>query len=190
MRLQFFLKSAIIYYMQENKILKWSLILSIVIVANLFFNYALSLTLNSPRQEDFCPFEKTSAVIQDKNSCEQQDGIWQPAPRPGMTSDTDPSGFCDLYSKCSNEFQKANETYVQKVFIALVVIGVIVLIGSFILKSNPVLSSAFALTAVFDLLIASMRYWSYANELLKVVILFVALLALIYVAVKKFKDKI
>ncbi len=175
--------------MKENKILKWSLILSIVIVANLFFNYALSLTLNSPNHDDFCPFEKTSQVVETKQACEQADGIWNPVKSIDQKV-IGPEGYCDLYSKCSNAYQEANKVYEQKVFIALVVIGVIILIASFFVKSNLVLGSAFALTAVLDFVIASMRYWGYADELLKVIILFIALATLIYLAIRKFKDRV
>lgn len=171
--------------MKENKILKWALILSIVIVANLFFNYTLSLVFNSPKHEEFCPFEKTSQVIENKQQCEQADGIWNA----NLTAKPS-SGYCDLYSKCNNRFEEANKTYEQKVFIALVVIGVLVLAASFFMKSNTVLVSAFALTSVLDLVIASIRYWRYSDEILKVSILFIALAALIYLAVKKFKNLI
>jgi len=175
--------------MKENKILKWSLILAIIIVANLFFNYSLSLILNSPEYEEFCPFEKTSKVIETKQICEQSDGIWNPSQQV-YEKTIQPVGYCDLTSKCSNVYQEASKSYEQKVFIALVVIGVIVLILSIVLKSSLVLSSAFALTAVLDLVIASMRYWQYSDDVLKVGILFVALVALIYLAIRKFKDMV
>ncbi len=174
--------------MTENKILKWALILSIIIIANLFFNYALSLSFNSPEYSEYCPFDKTSQVIQDKAQCEQADGIWNPGQ--ALEKNVLPVGYCDLTSKCSNAYQEAEKVYAQKVFIALVVIGVIVLIASFFMGSNPVLGSAFALTAVLDFIIASIRYWEYSDELLKVGILFIALVALIYLAIRKFKNSI
>lgn len=173
----------------NTNITKWSLILSIVIVANLFFNYSISLVLNSPDQEVYCPFEKTSVVLQDEASCVASDGIWQPAPRPGTTSIEDKTGFCDLYSKCNNQYEEAAKLYEQKAFVALVVIGVVVLIASLFVKSNVVLGSALSLTAVLNFVIASMRYWRYSDDVLKVVILFIALATLIYLVVKKFKDK-
>lgn len=176
--------------MKENIVLKWSLILSIVIVANLFFNYALSLALNSPNHDDFCPFEKTSQVIQDKGMCEKENGIWNPTPQSAEVMKTPAIGYCDLYSKCSNLYEEARKAYEQKVFVALVVIGVAMLIASFITHTNPVLTSAFALTALLDFIIASVRYWGYADEILKVVILFIALVVLIYLAIRKFKDKV
>lgn len=172
--------------MKENKILKWSLILSIVIVANLFFNYSLSLVLNNPDREAYCPFEKTSQVISNKNQCEESNGIWNPGQQMSEKVVV-PAGYCDLYSKCENAYQEVKKSYEQKVFIALMIIGVVVLTASFFVTSNLVLGSAFALTAVLDLFIASVRYWSYADKILRVSILFIALASLIYLAIKKFK---
>lgn len=173
--------------MKENQILKWALILSIVIIANLFFNYSLSLTLNSPDHDQFCPIEKTTKNLETKEMCEKEDGIWNQNTT-GLK--TEPVGYCDLYTKCNLKYEEVNKVYEQKVFIALVVIGLIVLVASFFVNINPVLGSALALTAVLDFVIASIRYWSYSDELLKVGILLIALIALIYLVVKKFKDKI
>lgn len=175
--------------MKENIILKWSLILSIVIVANLFFNYSLSLVLNSPDHDLYCPFEKTSQVIDNKVQCEESDGIWNPEPQV-YEKTMAPVGYCDLYSKCQNRYEEVNKLYEQKIFIGLMIIGVIVLVASFFVSSNIVLGSAFALTAVLDFIIASIRYWQYSDKILKVTVLFVALIALIYLAIKKFKEKV
>jgi hypothetical protein len=174
--------------MQENKILKWSLVLAIVIVANLFFNYSLSLIFNGPNYDEFCSFEKTSKVINDKATCESSDGIWNPNQFP-KSPEFQLEGYCDLNSKCNNAFQEATKVYEKKVFISLVIIGAVVLIASAFLVGNVVLGAALPLVAVLDLIIASIRYWQYSDELLKVCILFIALVALVYLAIKKFKEK-
>lgn len=178
--------------MGENKILKWSLILAAVIVANLFFNYALSLTFDGPSRDEFCPFEKTSQVIETKEECEAEDGIWNPqVPKPAYIDDVqrESFGYCDLYSKCSNAFLEAKKEYEKKVFIALVIIGVVLFVGSILVKRNSAITSALAITALVDLVVASIRYWQFSDELLKVSILFVALIIIFYLIVKKFKDK-
>ena len=70
-------------------------------------------------------------------------------------------------------------------FAAIIVLGIISLIsGGFILIS--VLSIAFAWGGVLSLIIASVRYWSQADNLAKVVILAIALGLLIWLAIKKF----
>lgn len=177
--------------MQENKILKWSLVLAIVIVANLFFNYSLSLIFNGPNYDEFCPFEKTSKIIEEQSKCEESDGIWNSdkSIAPIESREMKYAGYCDLTSKCNNSFQEATKVYEKKVFISLVIIGAIVLIASAFLVGNVVLGAALPLVAVLDLIIASIRYWEYSDELLKVCILFIALVALVYLAIKKFKEK-
>lgn len=176
--------------MKQNQILKWSLILSIAIVANLFFNYALSLTLNNPHYDEYCSLDKITQIVEDKETCDKEDGIWNQASKSEIGMKDAPVGYCDLNSKCNNRYEEKREVYEQKVFVALIVIGVAVLITSFALASTPVLASALALTAVLNFVIASMRYWGYADELLKVGILFIALITLNYVTIKKFKDKV
>jgi hypothetical protein len=51
---------------------------------------------------------------------------------------------------------------------------------------NEVLALAFSWGGVLSLFIASLRYWSDANNILKVIILAIALGSLIWTAVKKF----
>ncbi len=45
----------------QSKLLKWSLIIGIVIVANMFINYSLSLIWTEPSYTDFCT--QTDMVI-------------------------------------------------------------------------------------------------------------------------------
>lgn len=174
----------------NTNITKWAFILSIIIIANLFFNYSLSLFLNNPQYDEFCSYERSSQIIEDKESCLAVDGIWQISPKSTMSPSqaTVEEGYCDLYTKCNQAYEESAKIYEQKAFIGLVIIGVVVLLGSLFISSNPVLSSALALTAVLNFIVASMRYWRYSDELLKVAILFIALVTLIYLVVKKFKN--
>ena len=169
----------------ENKILKWALIASIIIVANLFFNYGLSFVFNAPKYDEYCFVRETKQIAQEEQTCVQAGGEWVFDQHVNLV-DSNNSGYCDLYTVCNQKYQDANKSYEQKVFISLILIGVLVLISSFFIKTNFVLSSSFALAAVLDFIIASIRYWSYSDELLKVLMLFVALVLLVYIAVKKF----
>ena len=174
----------------NTNITKWAFILSIIIIANLFFNYSLSLFLNNPQYDEFCSYDRGSQLIQDEESCLAVDGIWQASPKSIMSPEevNFNEGYCDLYTKCNQAYEESAKIYEQKVFIGLVIIGVVVLLGSLFVSSNSVLSSALALTAVLNFVIASMRYWRYSDELLKVAILFIALVVLIYLVIKKFKN--
>lgn len=141
----------------QSKILKWSLILGIVIVTNLFINYSVSLVLTEPSYNDFCPQTLTN---------------------PQSTDIT-----------CSNNYTTAVNNYNAKVFVTLVAVGVILIVISFFTKANAVLGTALSFSGVLSLVIASFRYWSSAFGWVRVLILGVALVALVYLAVRKFKNE-
>ena len=177
----------------QPKVLKWSLIIGIVIVLNLFFNYALSLVYREPDYNAFCP--NTAQVVEsinNKEQCVAVGGQWnenyysQPIP----VEKTSIKGYCDQQFTCRNDFEAARKVYERNVFITLVLLGAIcVVIGNFF-KGNMVISTAFAFAGVLSFIIASMRYWSSADNLIKVIILAIALAILIWLALKRFKDNL
>lgn len=184
--------------METNKkpgVLKWSLIISIIIVINLFFNVALSLVYSSPEYDEFCQTERVNKMIENPDECLAKGGAWTEYEKPIPQRDVDLnsreiSGYCDQQFECRQNYDTARENYERNVFASLIALGVITFVLSLILKSNTVVSTALALAAVLDFLIASIRYWSSAHELTKLIILTIALVALIYIAYKKFNDKI
>lgn len=182
--------------MNESKILKWSVIIGIVIVLNLFFNYTLSLVYGAPEFENFCPQTQVVTIPDNQNECVAEGGQWtdnayygKPVPD-RITGALEPAGYCDLQYTCRQQYQDAHDTHSRNVFIVLVVLGAIsVLIGNFFTK-NDVISSGLALGGVLSFIIASMRYWGAANDLIRVIILAIALGILFWVAMKKFNDKL
>ncbi|MFA5932228.1 MAG: hypothetical protein WC793_02525 [Candidatus Paceibacterota bacterium] len=179
----------------QSKVLKWSLIIGIVIVLNLFFNYALSLIYKNPKYETFC--SNTSQVVNipdTQKSCVDAGGQWtnnnnyvKSAPV-DIKQPAQPLGYCDQQFTCRNNYDAAQKIYDRNVFITLVILGAIcVAIGSFF-GGNLVVSIALSFAGVLSFIIASMRYWSSADDLIKVIILVIALSLLFWVAVKKFKN--
>lgn len=177
----------------QSKVLKWSLILGIVIVLNLFFNYALSLIYKSPEYEVFCP--NTSQVIEtvtNQEQCVALGGQWNgndSSPILDISKSGIPiKGYCDQQFTCRNNFESTQKVYDRNVFITLVILGAIcVAIGNFF-TGNMLVSTALSLAGVLSFIVASMRYWTSADDLIKVIILAIALAILVWVAVKKFKD--
>lgn len=177
----------------QSKVLKWSLIIGIVIVINLFFNYALSLVYKNPLFEAFCP--NNAQVVENVTSqkqCVDIGGQWNPnyynQPAPVSVGKTVPQGYCDQQFTCRNNYDAAQKVYDRNVFITLVILGALcVALGSF-LGGNMLISIALSLAGVLSFIIASMRYWTSADDLIKVIILAIALAILIWVAIKKFKN--
>ena len=178
----------------QSKVLKWSLIIGIVIVLNLFFNYALSLVYKNPKFEAFCPTQQVNPSVDTEQACVAQGGQWNannqtvapagPAGKGVMV----PAGYCNLQFTCQNNYNEAQKVYDRNVFITLVILGAIcVAIGNFF-AGNVLISIALSLAGVLSFIIASMRYWTSADDLIKVIILAIALAILIWVAMKRFKN--
>ncbi len=173
-----------------SAIIKWSLIIGIVIVINLFINYAISLIYNAPQYDQYCKQERVINNVATEEACLADGGQWdanyygKPVP-----NETEPAGYCNLQFTCSNEFQAVRKVYERNVFVTLVVLGIILVAGSFALAFNWILSVSASMGGILSIIIASMRYWSEADNWLRVIILFVALCALIYFAVRKFNDQ-
>jgi len=177
----------------QSKVLKWALIIGIVIVLNMFFNYALSLVYKNPKLEVFCPnTAQVIKVVNNQEECVALGGQWNPnyynQPAPVSVDKTGLQGYCDQQFTCRNNYDAAQKVYDRNVFIALVILGAIcVAIGNFF-GGNMLISIALSLAGVLSFIIASMRYWKSADDLIKVIILAIALAILIWVAVKKFKN--
>jgi len=172
----------------KSKVLKWSLIVGMVIVLNLFFNYALSVVYSSPEYTDFCKNEQVIDAIETKDKCLAVGGQWNAntyAQKPMTPGEVVPAGYCDQNYTCGKAYEAAAKTYDRNVFVSLVVLGVISIAISFGL-ANVAVSQGLSLGGVLSFIIASMRYWGSADDLIKVFILGVALAALIYLAYKKF----
>jgi len=175
----------------QSRIGKWSVIIGIVIVLNLFFNYALSLVYKSPEYMAYCPQTQVVDIPTTEGSCVDKGGQWTKndvryikAPAQGEVV----PGYCDLEYTCRQDYQKASDTYSRNIFVVLVVLGAIVVaLGNF-LTMNSVIASGLSLAGVLSFIIASMRYWGSANDGIRVLILAIALGLLFWVAIKKFKN--
>jgi len=172
---------------KQSSFVKVSIIVAIVIVMNLFFNYAVSLVYKEPVMDSFIKPTQIVEAIKTKDKCISVGGQWSENayPDPVLKGKTQIEGYCnENYTKQLN-YDTARKVYEKKVFITLISLGVISLIsGGFI--TIGILSIAFAWGGVLSLIVASMRYWSQADNLAKVVILALALGILIWLAVKKF----
>lgn len=172
---------------KQPNFVKISIIVAIVIVMNLFFNYAVSLVFKEPVMDNFIKPTQVMEAITTKDKCISVGGQWSENayPSPEMKGKTEVQGYCNENYTKQLEFDNARKAYEKKVFITLIILGIISLISAGFL-SISILSIAFAWGGVLSLIIASVRYWSQADNLAKVIILALALGILIWLAIKKF----
>lgn len=176
----------------QSNVLKWSVIIGIVVVLNLFFNYALSLVYDRPEYEAYCPQSQVVIVPDTQDACVAEGGQWTENAYYGKPSvpESEPRGYCDLQFTCRQAFDDANRSYDRNVFVVLVALGALAVLAGNMLTSNTVIAQGLSLAGVLSFIIASMRYWGSADDLFRVIILAIALGVLFWVAWKKFNDRI
>lgn len=182
----------------KPKILRWALIIGIVIVLNLFFNYSISLFYKQPDYNIYFAQQQVVQPITVKEDCLKVGGQWYegdnrydqngvpiPVAINGQSKPVQALGSCNPDFTKQQEFNNAQKVYNRNIFIMLSILGAISLfLGVFI--ANEIISLSLSWGGVLSLLIASIRYWSDADNWIKVLILAIALAALIWVAIKKF----
>lgn len=180
---------------KSKRVLKWALVVSIAIVLNLFFNYAISLAYPSPKFENFCPNEVVNRVYNDKDSCVATGGQWSETTVPVSVKSTTPvqdgtevTGYCNPTYTCGEKYTNVQSVYNRNVFIGLVVLGVLALVAGFYLASFGAVALGLSFGGVISLIIGAARYWSDMHDWLRVVVLGVALIALIWLGIKKLKE--
>ena len=173
---------------KQPNFMRISIIVAIIIIMNLFFNYAVTVIYKEPVMDFYSQKTQVVKSISNKEECISTGGQWNERAILSPLNKTQIKGYCNENYTNQLNYDATREIYERKVFITLVSVGVASLaLAGFI--SISILSIAFAWGGVLSLIIASMRYWSQADNLVKVIILALALGILIWLAVKKFNNK-
>ena len=72
-------------------------------------------------------------------------------------------------------------------FVALVVLGALSIGAGFALRISPAVSAGLSYGGVLSFVIASIRYWGEAGDIIRLIIVGIALAALIAIGIQKFK---
>lgn len=180
---------------KRHPLFKWILVVGIAVVANLFLNYALDAFYQEPRFEAFCPQKQVQEAILTKEACLLNGGQWSENIYPKDVYRTEPvqplmevRGYCNENFTCGKNYDAANKLYQRNVFIVLVIVGTAFLVGSMFVTSVEAVALGFSLAGILSLVIGTMRYWSSMDERLRVIVLGIALAALVWVGIKKFRE--
>ncbi|MFH1598021.1 MAG: hypothetical protein ABIB97_03035 [Patescibacteria group bacterium] len=165
------------------------LVISIVIVLNLFIGYGITTFWHTPQYEDYCTEEITSKTYSDQESCEAAGGKWIISAEVGVPEEKSRiSNWCEMDYQCRQEYQAASDVYGRNFFVVEIIAGVIlIVVGLFAIKAQSV-SLGLSFGGLLALIVGTMRHWSGMQEYLRFIILGLALIILIWVGVKKFKD--
>ena len=173
--------------------LKWILVIGIVVVLNLFFNFAIKLAYDAPERTEFCQEKQVQPLVEDSKACVEIGGQWtedrfaRENIRAEKFAPDAPTGYCDRDFTCRKAYEDVRSVYNRNVFLLLTILGVASIVGGVFIAATSV-SLGLSLGGVLSLVIGSMRYWSNMDDILRVVVLGVALVALIWLGMKKLKD--
>lgn len=172
--------------------IKWAFAAAFIIITNLFFYYAISFVSPEPKRESFCPLIRTEQYMT-AESCVGAGGEWQSfGYSPRQTTDAiqnqEPTGWCNADYTCQQEYEAVKSVYNKNVFIVMIIISILMVVGG-VLVPIEVLSLGMVWSGVLALLIATIRFWSDANNLMKVIILGIGIAVLTWLAVKKMSGK-
>lgn len=178
---------------KRHPLFKWVLVGAIAIVANLFLNFGLDAFYQRPEMETFCPQKQVNIPITTEKACVDAGGQWNSDPyryveatKP-IPADA-PRGYCNENYTCGKVFEDATKVYDRNVFIVLVIAGTAFLVGGIFVSSVEAVALGFSLAGILSFIIGTMRYWNSMDERLRVIVLGIALAALVWVGIKKFKD--
>ncbi|MEK7550033.1 MAG: hypothetical protein AAB519_03570 [Patescibacteria group bacterium] len=177
---------------KKSAVIKWVLVIGIAIVINLFLAYLVQALYERPEYQNFCEEKQVNRAIENETACVEVGGQWNENINMGVPVDKmsvpEKQAYCDVTFTCSKAFEKANEVYNRNVFIVFVVAGFLLLLGSVFLVGSEAVSLGLSFGGVIALIVGSISYWSDMNDILRVIILGIALVALLGVAWKKFHD--
>ncbi len=171
------------------KFVRWAVMLGIVIALNLFFFAARALVLPEPDFEDYCPTRVQPASTEE--ACTAQEGVWVLTPDNTQATAAvkpSPEGYCDLYQKCQPLYDDAQKDYQMYAFAIMLGLGILSIIVGVLPIGSSIVSTGLSYGGVLALIVAAIGYWDQAGNLLRLLMSVIALGALLYIGIKRFKD--
>ncbi len=177
---------------RSERFLKGAIITGIVIVLNMFFNYALSLLYKEPLFDSYMQRPQIVSDVYTQERCLTVGGQWTAIAKTEGATDpqTKLGGYCDPDYSNRLRYDADKKDYNRTVFIILTALGAFVLgLGTVLKARYSVVALALSWGGVLSFVIASLRYWADANTLFKVLILGVVLVVLIVLAARRFSKQ-
>lgn len=164
------------------------LAVAIAILFAIFVNVGIGLVYERPDYEDYCEdlllFGGRFAPPTDNETCIEQGGKWFPARAVPPNSEFEDSGYCDMYHVCQQEYNDAQEQYSSMYFIIALVIGLIT-VGISVAMKLPSVSAGLMAGGSIVIIVGVMQYWQHSSDLLRFILLGIALAILIWIGYKK-----
>ncbi len=159
------------------------LTIAISLVFVFFVGYGIETFSPSPEYDNFCP--DNLYELKSEKVCLEYGGEWEKYEK--LDQENLPKeGYCKESEECQNAYSLAESKQDKIVFVVTAIIGLIAIITSVFLHKKTV-GIGIGAGGVLLIIYGTLRYWQHANNLLKFVLLGVALTILILVGYKKLK---
>jgi len=147
--------------------------LIIAVVFLMFSVYGTKLIYNVPDYSDYCGKDKEPAILIDGNRTAEKIKEIE-----------------NEFRVCQEQFDEAREKYSKNLFIISLVFSLIIIIISALYIHVENVSGGLMLGALFFIIYGTGSYWRYMEDLLRFIVLGVALIVLIFVGFRIGKRKI
>lgn len=168
------------------KFVRWAVLISIVTLMTIFAFTAVSLLFPEPEFSEYCK-QPTKLGVFTETECVAQDGVWESHefidPNTGEIG-----GYCDLQHECRAEYEAASTAHTHTVFLILLALGALSLLAGVFVKGSSIVAAGLSYGGLVIMIATGIRYLAELNQLLQLTATLVALIVVLVVAYKKFKD--
>lgn len=168
------------------KFVRWAVLVSIVALITIFSWIAVSFFFPEPKYDDFCDMQPQEPVTT-QEECVAQGGEWQfdrfVEPETGKVS-----GWCDLQHECRAAYEAADTEHTYTVFLILLGIGALAVLAGIFIKGSSIVAAGLSYGGLVIIITTGIRYLTELNQLVQLLAVFAALIVVLIVAYRKFKD--
>ena len=177
--------------------------IGIFIIYMLMLGYGIEAFYPSPKYENFCSagrfsgpypvkatYDYASNCTFSKSLQDLQDQCYADGGQPVFEYDsngcTAALKTCDF---CNKEFNDANKAYSKVIFVIALIAGILTLIVGFAILSIEPVGSALMASGIGAIVYGSIRNWQNLSDVWRFLLLFVALVLLIFITLRLNKKK-
>ncbi len=134
----------------------------------------------SPNQNDYCPYISTQEECV-AEGYEWINNTYYDGRYPAKPVVVDATGYCEVYRKCQEPFEKAQEKYHRKVFLTALPLGIIIIAVGAIVFGLESVGAGLMLGGVGIILYGVGGFWRFTEDWLKFVLSLVGLIIVIWI---------
>lgn len=170
-------------------IVRTIIVICFLVLVTTFTTRLFQLAFHKPDYNTFCPDNLYTKQYLNETDCSAEGGQWSsyalsPTPEGIAPAKDAVTGSCNITYTCNKAYEEANKTFERNMFIAIVLVGLILLIVSTFI-TQKLLALSMAITGGFITLYGAIRYFGNAPEVVRLIFLAIGILVLIYIILKR-----